>query len=77
MYETGKGQLAKNHVLSYMWYDLYIKYFQEAALSVPGSDIDKIITTHTQSQERIIQFMTSSQVAEAQKLSSEWMEKHQ
>ena len=60
MYEKGDG-MAEDNVLAYMWYDL---------AADEGSEIAQ------DNKNAIEQRMTREQIAEAQRLSREWLEAH-
>ena len=66
VYSTGKG-LLQDYVQAHMWYNL------AAALKPPGEDRDMSANNREMVEEK----MTPGQVAEAQRLAREWMEKHQ
>ncbi|MCH8172943.1 MAG: sel1 repeat family protein [Proteobacteria bacterium] len=67
MYYTGIMGVPENYIISYMWFDL-------------AADKETIIFTRNFSSEAknsLRELMTSEQIAEAQRLSAEWLEKHQ
>mgnify|MGYP001440917094 CR=1 FL=1 len=60
MYADGDG-VAEDNVLAYMWYNLAAAQGQQLAVSL---------------KENIERRMTREQIAEAQRLSTEWLEAH-
>ncbi len=63
----GKGQrVPQDYVQAHMWYNL------AASRLPPGSDRDMAVMN----REALAARMTPAQIAEAQRLAREWMEKH-
>ena len=65
MYLAGEG-VPQDYVQAHMWFNLLV------SRSPPGKSRGSVVET----REMVAKFMTPAQIAEAQRLAREWMEKH-